>query len=161
MSGEHRLLPTLLVACHNHAARPVHETSSSMEGCKVTLFPAKYDFLNQQHAQISALIDSLQDALDQDDAKLFRQLLGQIKVAERAHFAEEEAAMLATDYPDLATHRNQHKATMADFDAVMVLFDESSLTAIGDRVARHLRNWLDENMLMDKPFAEFLAQGAT
>ncbi len=123
-------------------------------------YPAHYDVLNSEHDVILDLITKIREAADTGDAVAFKRHLDQVIAVKRIHFAREEQIMAECGYPDYRKHKAYHAATLEDLTSLVWLFDDMNLSLAGDQVAQHIHNWLDENLAMDRPLAEFLAEQA-
>ena len=102
---------------------------------------------DEHHQYLFCLINILREALQSGKERpTVRMVLGELADYVNYHFAEEEALMEKTQYPELGEHRLQHQAFVArvanfqkDFDAGMENEALPLLEFLKDWIVEHIR----------------------
>jgi hemerythrin len=118
-----------------------------------------YGHIDEDHRELIAILNDMlaqADARDMLDGALFRDTLQRLVARFERHFREEEAAMAAVDYPDLAAHRQVHSAVMAR--VVGTQRDTANAAAVDAAEVHNLFNLaLDDLLRADLGFKTYLA----
>ena len=119
-------------------------------------YPDAYRYLDEEHAEIGAMLATLSNALANDDespALVSRRLFN--KIAD--HTAREEELMQTSGYPERDLHAKYHQHVIHSIELVLQLFNRKGMAEHGAAIARHIENKMAEEMFVDRLFAEFLA----
>ncbi|MDE1939505.1 MAG: hemerythrin family protein [Alphaproteobacteria bacterium] len=115
--------------------------------------------IDEDHRELIAILNGLlaqADQRDMLDGALFRDTLQRLVARFERHFREEEAAMAALDYPDLAAHRQVHSSVMAR--VVGTQRDTANAAEVGAAEVHNLFNLaLDDLLRADLGFKTYLA----
>ena len=78
------------------------------------------DSIDQQHKKLINLINQLTTAVDYSTGEEFeREALAELVEYTKTHFSYEEGLMEDNGYPDFEAHRAQHRAMIAEVEAVL------------------------------------------
>jgi hemerythrin len=119
-------------------------------------FETKIPEVDAQHQRLVEIINTLADGIGHASMDDLHGVLSQLKEYAQYHFRTEEALMEASNYADLAEHRDEHLA----FVDQILLFDLDVILA-SDGLAwdmfHFLRGWLTNHILVvDKKFSASL-----
>lgn len=121
-------------------------------------YPAPFRYLDDEHAEIIALVAALKKATGSDgenSAAFLSKRLFQ-KIAE--HTSHEEDLMKTSGYPERELHEKYHEHISHSIDLVLQLFDHSAMDQHGAAIAKHIGNKMAEEIFVDRLFAEFLTE---
>lgn len=117
--------------------------------------------IDHDHQELIALVNELHQAaeLNSDYVSLSR-VLARLAKYTQEHFQREEALMQAHAYPNIETHKEQHRQLLARVTDLQYELDRArSLVAL--ETAELLKFWLTSHILLsDKQFADTLHQHA-
>lgn len=115
----------------------------------VTGIPA----VDEEHEQIFTMIRRLATVAGDDEHKVVRQVLEELRVYTQRHFAHEEKLFLASAYPDAERHLAQHREFTHKVD---LMLGEREYVHRAN-VANMLEEWIVQHILeMDKGYVEHL-----
>ena len=123
-------------------------------------YPESFRFLDEEHAEIGAMLATLSDALmsgDESPALVSKRLFN--KIAE--HTSHEEALMQTCDYPERELHAKYHQHVIHSIELILKMFNRKGMAEHGQMIAKHIENKMSEEMFVDRLFAEFLAARGT
>jgi len=108
--------------------------------------------LDMQHQGLIELIDMLDDSANMGD------VLERLEVYVDEHFRDEEGMLQKAGYPDLAAHRQQHKAFEEWLAVSRRAFREPEVSAmLRESIRAYLKSWLVNHILVsDKDYASWL-----
>lgn len=110
------------------------------------------DHLDSQHRGLIELIDML------DSQSRMGEVLERLEVYVDEHFRDEEAMLEKVGYPELAAHKQQHKAFEEWLAVSRRAFREPEVSAmLRDSIRAYLKGWLVNHiMVSDKDYASWL-----
>lgn len=110
------------------------------------------EHLDSQHRGLIELIDML------DDVSRMGEVLERLEVYVDEHFRDEEAMLEKVGYPDIAAHKQQHKAFEEWLAVSRRAFREPEVsTMLRDSIRAYLKGWLVNHiMVSDKDYANWL-----
>lgn len=114
--------------------------------------------LNLEHEGVLQKLNSLLRALNTNDRNRISMACTSMSAEARAHFAKEEALMLATDYPDRTAHIEQHEELLRRL--ARIRFVLTSNTGFWSPVSERsmLEKWFVPHLTYaDQRFADFIA----
>ena len=101
--------------------------------------------VDNEHRELIDVINELCDAVQKGhEREQTGQLLHRLIECARGHFTSEEAMLLATDYPELAEHTEQHQSLLVEVEELAARFvhDGLILSDCGDDSTETPRNTL-------------------
>jgi hemerythrin len=105
-------------------------------------YSVQVELCDAQHKKLFAIINNLADAMRMgrgDD--VVKATVGELLQYTRTHFQQEEALLRKADYPQLATHQDQHRRFIADIEA-LERETHGGKSANSIKVLNLLRDWL-------------------
>ena len=121
-------------------------------------YPAQYDALNHEHAEIQDELSQLQAAGDETpNVTTFRQRLWDFLQLLQQHHRHEEDIMSETTYPDAALHTAYHRHSAGVIDTIIRLYDADATAELGERIAAHVANAVQEEIFFDRQLMAFLS----
>ena len=110
------------------------------------------EHLDGQHRGLIELIDLL------ENESRMGEVLERLEIYVDEHFRDEEAMLEKAGYPDLATHKLQHKAFEEWFSVSRRAFREPEVSLmLGESIRAYLKSWLVNHiMVSDKDYASWL-----
>jgi hemerythrin-like metal-binding protein len=110
------------------------------------------EHLDSQHRGLIELIDNL------EDQSRMGEVLEKLEIYVDEHFRDEEAMLQKAGYPDLAAHKQQHKAFEEWLSVSRRAFREPEVSAmLRDSIRAYLKGWLVNHiMVSDKDYASWL-----
>ena len=134
-----------------------------MHDCGFTLHWVKQlatqsEALNVEHEAVLQQLNSLLRALNSGEPTGIAMACTAMAAEARAHFASEEELMLTADYPDRATHIEQHDVLMRRL--ARISYAVTSATGLWSPVNElsMLEQWFVPHLTYaDRRFAEFIA----
>ncbi|MBV1787541.1 hemerythrin family protein [Marinobacterium sp. D7] len=129
-----------------------------------TLPQVELDFMNEDHAEASALINLLNAALEQlisggsQDRTAVTALLDQFYEHNRDHFAHEQAEMERTGFPAYPVHKGEHERVLKEFNGVIEAWREGMpAEALQNHLANSVVPWFINHIgTMDSVTAMFI-----
>jgi hemerythrin len=116
-----------------------------------------YMEMDRQHKHLFAQLNELTDATD--DMSLTLQTLNRFGDAMFDHFASEERYMAAMSYPDLNSHRVEHRAFARLFANVLMRVQSHPSPALVQEAHQTLGDWMTKHLLnVDAHLGKFLAR---
>jgi len=115
------------------------------------------DSIDQQHRKLVNLINQLTTAVDYSTGEEFeREALAELVGYTKTHFSYEEGLLEDNGYPGFEAHREEHRAMIAEVDAVLAEYEKDH-----DMAMRHacdyLKGWLIDHINgTDKQYSSFL-----
>ena len=104
------------------------------------------DSIDQQHRKLINLINQLTTAVDYSTGEEFeREALADVVEYTKTHFTYEEGLMEDNGYPDFEAHKAQHRAMIAEVEAVLAEYEKDQ-----DMAMRHAVDYLEG--LADPPY---------
>ena len=104
--------------------------------------------IDRQHQHLFEMINSLHEAMSHGHSR-GREALGPVMKDLAAytleHFADEEALMRSTGYPNLERHQTKHQALAREVEQLQLRYAEGYLT-IPNTLARFLAEWLKHHI---------------
>ena len=115
------------------------------------------DSIDQQHRKLIGLINQLTTAVDYSTGEEFeREALAELVEYTKTHFTFEEGLMEDNGYPDFEAHRAQHRAMIAEVEAVLAEYEKDHDMAMRHAVD-YLQGWLINHINgTDKQYSSFL-----
>ena len=115
------------------------------------------DSIDQQHKKLLNLINQLQTAVDYSTGEEFeREALDELVDYTKTHFTYEEGLMEDNGYPDFEAHRAQHRAMIAEVEAVLAEYEKDHDTAMR-HASDYLHDWLINHINgTDKQYSSYL-----
>ena len=115
------------------------------------------DSIDQQHRKLISLINQLTTAVEYSTGEEFeREALAELVDYTKTHFTYEEGLMEDNGYPDFEAHRAQHRAMIAEVEAVLAEYEKDHDTAMR-RAVDYLKGWLIHHINgTDKQYSSFL-----
>lgn len=121
-------------------------------------YPESFRFLDEEHAEIGAMVAALKSAADsnseENPALLSRRMLK--KIAD--HTSREEELMKTHAYPERELHQKYHQHMLHSIELVLQLFNRKGMAEHGVAISKHIQNKISEEMFVDRLFADFLAE---
>lgn len=110
------------------------------------------DHLDEQHRGLIQLIHML------DDESRMAEVLDRLDIYVDEHFRDEEAMLEEADYPNLAAHKQQHKAFEEWLSVSRRAFREPEVAAmLRESIRAYLKAWLVNHiMVSDKDYSSWL-----
>jgi hemerythrin-like metal-binding protein len=118
-------------------------------------YPEPFRFLDDEHAEIGAMLAKLSDTLtsgDESPVLVSKRLFNKIT----EHTSHEEELMQTYDYPERELHAKYHQHVIHSIDLILQLFNRKGMAEHGRMIAKHIENKMAEEMFVDRLFAEFL-----
>ena len=135
-----------------------------------TGYPEPFRFLDDEHAEIGAMLAVLEGASGanpgenpgetpgenpgENPALVSRRLFNKIT----EHTSHEEELMKTYGYPERELHEKYHQHVTHSIELILQLFNRKGMTEHGAVIAKHIGNKMSEEMFVDRLFAEFLAE---
>ena len=115
------------------------------------------DSIDEQHKKLINLINTLQTIVDYSTGEEFeREALAELVDYTKTHFTYEEGLMEDNGYPDFEAHKAQHRAMIAEVEAVLAEYENDQDTAMRHAVD-YLQDWLIHHINgTDKQYSSFL-----
>ena len=115
------------------------------------------DSIDQQHKKLVNLINQLTTAVDYSTGEEFeREALAELVEYTKTHFTYEEGLMEDNGYPDFEAHKAQHRAMIAEVEAVLVEYEQDHDAAMR-HACDYLKGWLINHINgTDKQYSSFL-----
>lgn len=110
------------------------------------------EHLDGQHRGLIELIDLL------ENESRMGEVLERLEIYVDEHFRDEEGMLEKAGYPDLAAHKQQHKAFEEWLSVSRRAFRESEVsTMLRESISAYLKSWLVNHiMVSDKDYASWL-----
>jgi hemerythrin len=120
-------------------------------------YSVKIREIDEQHKKLVALINELNDAMGQRQAKAaLENILGRLVNYTATHFANEERLLQTNGYPWFPEHKEKHEKMTAKVLALQQEYRQGKMT-LSIEVMNFLKNWLDKHILgTDMNYSEFL-----
>lgn len=120
-------------------------------------YSVKIREIDEQHKKLVAMINELNDAMSQGQAKqALEKVLDRLVGYTASHFATEERLMQTHGYPGFAEHKEKHEKMTAKVLALQQEY-RSGKTRLSIEVMNFLKNWLDKHILgTDMKYSGFL-----
>ena len=115
------------------------------------------DSIDQQHRKLVNLINQLKTTVDYSTGEEFeREALAELVDYTKTHFTYEEGLMEDNGYPDFEAHKAQHRAMIAEVEAVLAEYEKDHDTAM-QHACDYLQVWLIKHINgTDKQYSSFL-----
>lgn len=115
--------------------------------------------MDSHHKKLIRLIEEIGHIIRQDDDTMIYstvKIISELKVYAIFHFTEEEHLMEAASYPDLAFHKEQHKAFIKKIESLKSDY-LNNIELINNDIFHFLKNWLSHHILeLDQKYVEYL-----
>ncbi|MDA8163495.1 MAG: bacteriohemerythrin [Desulfobacteraceae bacterium] len=120
-------------------------------------YSVKIREIDEQHKKLVALINELNDAMSQGQAKAaLENILGRLVSYAATHFANEERLMQTHGYPGFPEHKEKHEKMTAKVLSLQQEYRQGKMSLSID-VMSFLKNWLDKHILgTDMAYSGFL-----
>jgi hemerythrin len=103
--------------------------------------------IDAEHQKLVGIINELHDAMSRGQGKdVLERIFKDLTEYTQTHFANEEALMQKTGYPDLENHRLQHVDLIRQIDELQAKAKTGS-ALVSINVLNFLRGWLTDHML--------------
>jgi hemerythrin len=114
--------------------------------------------IDLQHHQLHELLQRLQNATESHYGYAVANILGELLIQTRIHFAVEESLMRVLSYPDAEAHEAEHHRLS---DQLEKLRQRSQDFQVSDRLTDFIQTWLIDHVNnFDREFvSHFLAKG--
>lgn len=114
--------------------------------------------LNSEHTAVLQKLNSLLRALNTNDRNRITMACTNMSAEARAHFANEEALMLAADYPDRAVHIEQHEELLRRLCHIRFVLTSNTGFWSSASERTMLEKWFVPHLTYsDRRFADFIA----
>ncbi len=115
------------------------------------------DSIDRQHRKLVNLINQLQTAVDYSTGEEFeREALKELVDYTKTHFHYEEDLLQKNNYPDFASHKEQHNNMIKHVEEVLAEYEKNRDTAMRNAV-NYLKDWLITHINgTDKMYSRFL-----
>lgn len=115
--------------------------------------------LDDDHKLLIELLNQLSQPIPEAEAPLLVQsILNALVDYASFHFAREEAALAAVDYPYLAAHKAAHRLVAEQAQAHLATFQADPDSLSLDQLAAFVRGWLVEHIQgEDRAFSAYLS----
>ena len=105
--------------------------------------------VDNEHRELIDVINELCDAVQKGhEREQTGQLLHRLIECARGHFTSEEAMLLATDYPELAEHTEQHQSLLVEVEELAARFVHDGLI-LSERSLNFLHYWFEDHLVND------------
>lgn len=129
-----------------------------------TLPRVALDFMNEDHAEATQLINRIHEELEQlkgdghEERTSVTALLEQFYEHNRSHFAHEQAEMERTGFPAYPVHKGEHERVLGEFKTVIEEWREGmSATSLQSYLADSVVPWFINHInTMDNVTAMFI-----
>lgn len=113
--------------------------------------------IDHEHEALIELLNRLDIAFHEgQNAGILRAALRQVVSATEAHFRNEERLMTEFDYPEAASHKNEHDFLVAHASEFQSSF-EAGQAELTESMMSYLKDWLRNHLLVaDKRLGRFL-----
>jgi len=113
--------------------------------------------LDEQHTGLFQTLNDLHAAMLKGQAQsLTGPLLRKLVEYTRRHFAAEEAMLVSTRYPELASHREKHRDLTKQVEEYVARFEKGEIT-LNLALMNFLRDWLTNHIQKtDKEYGPWL-----
>ena len=120
-------------------------------------YSVKVQTLDDQHKRLFQILNELHHAMETGKGKLvLSDLLNRLIGYTRSHFADEEKAMAAAKYPDLATHVAEHRELTKKVEQFSRDF-QAGTAGITLQLMSFLQQWLTSHILkVDRKYSSCL-----
>jgi len=103
--------------------------------------------VDAQHKRLVAMVNDFYDAMQAGKADaVLGQLVNQLVVYTKTHFATEERMMLAKSYAAYPAHKAEHDAFTAKVSALQAQVSSKQAT-LSVETGRFLKDWLQKHIL--------------
>ncbi len=115
--------------------------------------------IDEQHKELVELLNQLHVAIkEHHGSATSRQILDKLADYTRTHFAVEESLMRVSNYPEFATHKQNHEDLIAQVKALQDKLDSGQAT-ITFELLHFLKVWLTRHINeADKRFGAFFLE---
>lgn len=111
--------------------------------------------IDGQHQQLVTSINDLYDQIDAGEAKVGA-ILDYLVIYVDIHFADEERLMQLSGYPELETHRDEHRLFTAQLDGLSAAFHRGE-AKVDQKLMEFLKAWLINHIMgTDRDYAPIL-----
>jgi hemerythrin len=112
---------------------------------------------NEQHKRLYLLVEKLyQNLQNPGERTLLGELLGELYAYSVSHMTDEEDVLEYFNFPELQSHKNEHREFKKRIREYMDDFDSGN-TAIATSIFAFLQEWLSGHMLgTDRHYTHFL-----
>ena len=112
--------------------------------------------LDRQHQQFLELLNRLREATEKNYGFAASQILGELAVQTRIHFAVEETLMRMFGYAETENHADQHQHLAAQLEKFQKHAQDMNLSA---DVTEFIERWLSNHVqTYDKALGNFLSE---
>lgn len=117
------------------------------------------DYIDDDHKKLMHLLNQFSIAYDYAQCEEFeRDALTELVRYTKYHFRREEALMQEYGYPNLAAHKEEHKAMIDAVDGYVKIYHEQGHDSL-KKVTNLLEFWLVNHIQeADKEYSDYLAQ---
>ncbi|MDD4964837.1 MAG: hemerythrin family protein [Gallionella sp.] len=122
------------------------------------------DFMNRDHAEFAAMYDHILCLLTQDKAdEAIEAALSRLFQYTQHHFAEEEQAMQAAQFPPYPMHKMEHDRVLAILAQQVSAWQQmQDVVVLREFFEVALTQWFTQHVgMMDKVTAQYIAQHAS
>lgn len=103
--------------------------------------------IDADHRKLVDLINHLHDAMSRGEGReMVGDILDDLHLYTRSHFAREEQIQRQTGFPDHPAHRREHEALILQISDLRRRFEKNDIALTLD-VMRFLRDWLKKHIL--------------
>jgi len=124
-----------------------------------TLNKVEQDFMNRDHEEAVALLNSLQGAAEMDDLHGVVSSLAALISHCQAHFEREEISMRKYSFPPYIVHKQEHDRVLMELNMIAEqLKSHGEIEKIRRYVIQEFPAWFVQHLsTMDKMTAQYLA----
>ncbi len=117
------------------------------------------DSIDEQHKKLVDLVNKLFFAMSDGKASdILGNIFGELVTYTKTHFAHEEQLFAKYKYPDIAKHKEEHKALTDKALALQADF-KSGKVSMSREVLQFLKDWLSNHITKeDKKYGPFLKE---
>lgn len=102
--------------------------------------------IDSEHKKLVNITNKLHEAMSKGEgSKVMENILTELIIYTKTHFANEEKLMRANNYKDLDEHITQHKSFVNEVNKFYTNFKSGSFT-ISISVLNFLKNWLIDHI---------------
>ena len=115
--------------------------------------------LDREHQQLFQLLDALEQIRAKGDPVFVGKVVNTLIEYVKQHFFHEETVMKNIGYPELESHRKQHRSFIDKAYDFRESFEKNQGEELVPRIIEFLRTWLATHILIhDKAYEKYIRQ---
>lgn len=117
--------------------------------------------IDEQHQELFSLINRSYETIGGDPISEYEALwtiLSKLIDYTRFHFSEEEGMMERAGFPQLAEHREQHRALIQKTEEMLNALENGEAGIGAEKLCQFIKEWIEQHVLtVDRSYMSYLA----